>query len=111
MTDRGPRISAMTRATVALLIAVLAAGCSNVAEHHELTAPRLVRFDMDEVGRPRDFTVALTGGGPPPAWVVRADPAAPGGPAILVQESADDTATGSRCASTTPSSRATCRSK
>lgn len=96
MTDGGTRSSATTRPAFALLIAaflmaVVAAGCRNVAEHRELTEPRLVRLDMDEVGRPRDFTIALTGGGSPPAWVIRADPEAPGGPAVLVQESADNT--------------------
>ena len=61
-------------------LALLAAGCGLAAG-----------CDGGPVGRPpAGYTFALTGGGPPPAWVVRADPTAPGGTAI-VQESADQT--------------------
>ncbi len=55
-------------------------------------AARSTRFDAADVGRPpRGYTVALTGGGPPPVWVVRPDPTAPGGGPVLVQESTDPT--------------------
>src|SRR5262245_37653032 len=50
-----------------------------------------VDFQRDEVGKgPQGFTSALTGGGPPPTWVVQADSGQPNG-RVLAQTSADDT--------------------
>jgi Beta xylosidase C-terminal Concanavalin A-like domain len=40
---------------------------------------------------PADFSVALTGGGGPVAWVIRADPTAPSGGKVLAQTSTDTT--------------------
>ncbi len=51
-----------------------------------------VHFDPRDAGKtPEHFTTGLTGGGGPVSWVVRADPTAPDGAAVLKQESADDT--------------------
>jgi len=75
-----------------LVVAALSAGCSGLATREEAIAPRAVNFDSSEVGKlPPDFTTALTGGGGPISWVVRADSTAPGGNPVLVQESSDDT--------------------
>ncbi len=54
----------------------------------------LQRFDFEGaiVGAPPPgFTVALTGGGPPPRWVVQEDPTAPAGPKVLAETSRDRT--------------------
>lgn len=49
-------------------------------------------FDQDEPGQlPAKFHVALTGGGPTPAWVVQADSTALSKPNVLAQASADKT--------------------
>jgi hypothetical protein len=48
-------------------------------------------FDKDEVGKPpKDFTIALTGEGPAPTFVVAAETGAPSGKQVLVQKSTDD---------------------
>ncbi len=49
-------------------------------------------FDTDAAGQlPPKFHIALTGGGPQPAWTVQADPSAPSKPNVLAQISADRT--------------------
>jgi hypothetical protein len=56
----------------------------------------LQRFDFEGavVGAPPPgFTLALTGGGPPPRWVVQDDPTAPAGPKVLAETSRDRTDT------------------
>jgi hypothetical protein len=74
------------------LITGLMAGCSGMGEHDKPLTPRAIHFDASEKGGlPRDFSTALTGGGGPVSWVVRADASAPEGGFALVQESADDT--------------------
>jgi hypothetical protein len=51
-----------------------------------------LNFDKDEAGKPpKDFTVALTGGGGPPQFVVAAESGAPSGKQVLAQKSTDDT--------------------
>jgi hypothetical protein len=73
-------------------MAALITGCSGAKFCDEPLPPQTIRFDASEVGGlPRDFSTALTGGGGPVSWVVRADAEAPGGGFALVQESADDT--------------------
>jgi hypothetical protein len=66
-------------------IAALFAGCA-------APGPQTIHFDASEAGGlPRDFSTALTGGGGPVSWVVRADAQAPDGGYALFQESTDDT--------------------
>jgi hypothetical protein len=80
-----------SRVAVAVMTALMA-GCSGMADHEEPLTPRTIHFDASEAGGlPRDFSTALTGGGGPVSWVVRADASAPEGGFALVQESADDT--------------------
>jgi len=75
-----------------ILLAALAAGCSQSAPPEETFGPPAINFDSAEIGKPPpDFTTALTGGGGPISWVVREDSQARGGHRILVQESSDDT--------------------
>jgi hypothetical protein len=51
-----------------------------------------IDFEADDPGSaPAGFTVALTGPGSPPRWVVREDASSPSGARVLVQESADPT--------------------
>jgi hypothetical protein len=79
----------LTAGLVVFGLAVAAVGCRDVRTG---AASSVVRFDPGDVGRPpAGFTQGLTGGGGPVSWVVRADPSAPGGGPVLVQESADDT--------------------
>lgn len=68
-------------AATRLLALALATGCA--------ADPRPGAGDVG--GPPRGFTVALTGGGPPPQWVVRTDPTRRDDPTVIVQESADQT--------------------
>jgi hypothetical protein len=88
-----PDLAGAWLAWIALLIAgALAAGCSGLANRGESFRPRTINFDSTATGAlPAGFSTALTGGGGPVSWVVRADPSAPGGGKTLVQESADDT--------------------
>ena len=52
----------------------------------------LVHFDTSPGARPpADFSVALTGGGGPVAWVITDDPTAPSGGKVLAQTSTDKT--------------------
>jgi Domain of Unknown Function (DUF1080) len=70
---------------------VLLAGCSGMPQPVESVRPETVRFQTADVGKvPRDFSMALTGGGGPISWVVREDPKAPGRGPVVVQESSDD---------------------
>ena len=53
---------------------------------------RRVDFEDMAVGAPPPgFAVALTGGGPPPRWVVLEDPSSPAGPKVLAETSRDRT--------------------
>lgn len=75
-----------------LALGLLAAGCSLLSGRRGSLEPHTITFNASELGAvPADFTTALTGGGPPPAWAVRQQPAAPDGRPVLVQESADPT--------------------
>lgn len=72
-------------------VAALVTGCAAWNSEKSPVSADTIHFEASEAGRlPRDFSTALTGGGGPLSWVVRADADAPGGWA-LVQESADDT--------------------
>jgi hypothetical protein len=76
----------------ALIVGAVAAGCAGLPDREETFEPRTVGFDSSAVGSlPAGFSTALTGGGGPISWVVRADPTAPNGGTALVQESSDDT--------------------
>ncbi len=85
----GMRVPPVCRCTGFLALAVgLLAGCSSSRSDFP---PVAIDFGADPAGAlPPGFTTALTGGGGPTAWVVRADATAPGGK-DLVQESHDDT--------------------
>lgn len=51
-------------------------------------------FEAMAIGRvPPGFTLALTGGGPPPRWAVLEDASAPAGPRVLAETSRDRTDT------------------
>jgi hypothetical protein len=53
-----------------------------------------VDFEAASLGAPpQGFTVALTGGGPPPRWVILEDASAPDGPKVLAETSRDPTGT------------------
>ncbi len=56
--------------------------------------PSGLTLDFDElepIRAPAGFSVALTGGGPPPSWEVRKDTSAPSGTKVLVQVSSNAT--------------------
>ena len=73
-------------AGVLLFAAVLTLALSASAEETRLN------FDTAAVDTPpTDFSVALTGGGGPVAWVIKDDPTAPSGSKVLAQTSADKT--------------------
>jgi hypothetical protein len=73
-------------------VITICSGCKEVSNQVETGAPVTVNFESGDVGKvPRDFTVALTGGGGRVSWVVREAPDAPEGKPVLVQESSDDT--------------------
>jgi hypothetical protein len=56
------------------------------------TRPQRVDFEDMAVGAaPPGFTVALTGGGPPPRWQVLEDPSSPAGPKVLAETSRNRT--------------------
>ena len=75
---------------ISILCGILAAGCAGHRE--ERFAPEKLVFSASDIGKlPPGFSIALTGGGGPAAWVVRGDATAPAGQAVLVQESSDDT--------------------
>ena len=75
------------RATSALLFAALLT-LALAARAEEA----LLHFDTSAVETtPADFSVALTGGGGPVAWVIKDDPTAPSGGKVLAQTSADTT--------------------
>jgi hypothetical protein len=77
---------------VLLVLSIIVAGCAGSPRREESFQSQAISFDSTEPGQlPPDFSTALTGGGGPISWVVREDPAAPGGRRVLVQESADDT--------------------
>jgi hypothetical protein len=77
---------------LAAISSVLFAGCSELPVRHESFEPQIINFDSCDVGGvPSDFSTALTGGGGAISWVVRADPTAPVGKKVLVQESSDET--------------------
>ena len=64
-----------------------------VAESARAQARRL-RQDFESMpvgGPPLGFSLGLTGGGPPPRWVVVEDPSAPAGPHVLAEVSRDRT--------------------
>lgn len=72
-----------------LAAAGLAVGGRQVAAQSPM---RRFDFERAAVGvAPPGFTVALTGGGPPPRWEVRDDPSAPAGPKVLAETSRDRT--------------------
>jgi hypothetical protein len=51
-----------------------------------------IDFEIAAVGAPPPgFTAALTGGGPPPRWVVLEDASSPAGPKVLAETSRDRT--------------------
>jgi len=87
------RVSPVSRFAGFLALAVgLVAGCTTASSSTRSGfSPVAIDFGADPAGAlPPGFTTALTGGGGPASWVVRADATAPGGKA-LVQESRDDT--------------------
>ena len=71
---------------------LLAAAALDAARAH--AQPRRMRQDFEgmPVGvPPAGFSIGLTGGGPPPRWVVLEDPSAPTGPHVLAEISRDRT--------------------
>src|SRR5918998_6754107 len=64
------------------------------ARRQAAAQPAARRFDFEEMAvgaAPPGFAVALTGGGPPPRWVVLEDPSSPAGPKVLAETSRDRT--------------------
>jgi hypothetical protein len=58
--------------------------------------PRRLRLDFEGVAPgspPPGFSPGLTGGGPPPRWIVLDDPSSPAGPRVLSETSRDRTDT------------------
>jgi Domain of Unknown Function (DUF1080) len=75
-----------------IAVCALAAGCASLPSREESFEPQTIHFDSSELGKlPPDFSTALTGGGGPVSWVIRADSTAPDGQSVLIQESADAT--------------------
>ena len=67
---------------------------SAVAPGSARAQARQVRQDFEAMppgAPPQGFTLGLTGGGPPPRWVVLEDPSAPAGPHVLAETSRDRT--------------------
>lgn len=78
----------MRRRNVLAAAGLVGAGGQVAAQSH------LQRFDFEDAAigaPPLGFTVALTGGGPPPRWEVREDPTAPAGSKVLAETSRDRT--------------------
>lgn len=72
--------------SAALITQAAVAGAPSASATHSW------KFDSDQAGRPpAGFSFGRTGGGAPGRWVVRAEPAAPSGPNVLVQIDADGT--------------------
>jgi len=68
--------------------AVAAGGRSGAAQ----PGPRRFDFEAAAAGAlPAGFTAALTGGGPPPHWVVLEDPSSPAGAKVFAETSRDRT--------------------
>jgi hypothetical protein len=68
----------------------LALGCCSTLSLP--AAAQTLDFEEDSPGTaPQGFTVAQTGPGAAPRWVVEEDPSAPSGKYVLVQRSADET--------------------
>ncbi len=71
---------------------LLAAAGSLLAPVARAQARPSIDFEGMPVGAPPPgFTAGLTGGGPPPRWVVREDASAPAGPRVLAETSRDRT--------------------
>lgn len=78
------------KSIITTIRAVLFAG-SMVTQGHAMNTVAL-DFETLEVGKsPAGFSIALTGGGGPVAWVIQEDPTAPDGSKVLAQTSADGT--------------------
>jgi hypothetical protein len=72
--------------------ALLAVAGSGFASRAGAQATRRIDFEDSPLDAPPPgFTLALTGGGPAPRWVVLADPSSPAGPRVLAQTSRDRT--------------------
>ena len=83
MLDHWMRLAATAFFCVTLV------GCGTSGRTEALTARRSIAFDARDIGKaPREFEVALTGGGEMPKWVVRRDEV---GQPVLRQETLDDT--------------------
>ena len=75
-----------------LLMAFVAMGC--LAEAGEARRPKAITVDFDTAAAgqlPTGFSVAVTGGDRPAAWIVIEDPSAPSGGKVLAQTSTDKT--------------------
>jgi hypothetical protein len=73
-------------------VAILVTAGSISAAGAETAAPMVVDFERADLGRaPSGFTIARTGHGEAPVWVVQEDPTAPSGKRVLVQTSTDTT--------------------
>jgi len=73
-------------------VAVLLMAGSIATAGAETAAPTVVDFERADLGRtPSGFTIARTGRGEAPVWVVQEDPTAPSGKKVLVQTSTDTT--------------------
>lgn len=76
--------------------ALLAGAAFALAGRHAASQTRARRFDFEDavVGAPpQGFAFALTGGGPPPRWMVLEDTSSPAGPHVLAETSRDRTDT------------------
>jgi len=90
MNDRHGQAPAQLLGIGALILC--AAGCADTSLGDSAARRKVVDFSTSEVGHPPlGFTTALTGGGGPVSWMIRADASATGTRKILVQESHDDT--------------------
>ena len=82
----------MKSITIFVLAAILL-GAQGGAEPESAPVTRLAtHFEAMTTGKPPDgFSVALTGGGPAPAWIIHEDPEAPSGAKVLLQTPSDAT--------------------
>lgn len=78
--------------TVRRVVLLLTLATRAAAQTPEPTMTMQTAFDAFAVGQPPPgFSIGLTGGGGPPAWIVQEDPLQSGAGRVLVQTSADST--------------------
>ena len=90
--DLSGRVPALVAIALAATAATALDAQTPVVAPGGSAGPLIVDFEGMEPGKlPRGFSMALTGKGAPPAWVIREDPTAPAGPKVVTQTTSDKT--------------------